>query len=147
MVSILDFSALQKAIQSLHEAIEIISNHKWFNEQPSAVQNTLIAGAIKNFEFVYELSMKMLRRQLEWEADNPTEIDETGFKDLLRMAAEKGLIENVERWFAYRTMRNITSHTYDHEKAQRVYEDTLTFIKDAKILLENLENRNASTQN
>jgi Nucleotidyltransferase substrate binding protein like len=34
---------------------------------------------------------------------------------LLRHAAETGLIADVEAWFAYHAMRNITSHTYDEE--------------------------------
>ena len=44
-------------------------------------------------------------------------------------------------------MRNITSHTYDHEKAQQVYEDTKLFIKDAVSLLKTLEGRNGKTVN
>jgi Nucleotidyltransferase substrate binding protein like len=40
-------------------------------------------------------------------------------------------------------MRNITAHTYDHEKAQQVYRDTLVFINDARALLKALEVRNA----
>jgi hypothetical protein len=40
-------------------------------------------------------------------------------------------------------MRNITAHTYDHEKAQQVYQDTLIFIGDARALLRKLEARNA----
>jgi hypothetical protein len=40
-------------------------------------------------------------------------------------------------------MRNITAHTYDHDKARQVYVDTLTFIADARALLQALEARNA----
>jgi nucleotidyltransferase substrate binding protein (TIGR01987 family) len=59
------------------------------------------------------------------------------------VAAEKGLIADVEAWLKYRKMRNITAHTYDHEKAQQVYQDTLIFIGDARALLRKLEARNA----
>ena len=84
----------------------------------------------------------MLKRMMELEASSPTEVDESSFKDLLRTAGEKGLIADVEAWFKYRKMRNITAHTYDHQKAHQVYQDTLVFIVDARALMAALERRN-----
>ena len=120
----LDLSALRDAVGSLEDGLEVVSDSEWFNQQSEKVQNTLIAGVIQNFEFVYEISIKMVKRQIELESASPTEVDETNFRDVLRVAAEKGLIADVEAWFKYRKMRNITAHTYDHEKAQKVYQDT-----------------------
>ncbi|MFL9609497.1 nucleotidyltransferase substrate binding protein [Methylobacillus sp. Pita2] len=139
----LDLSALRDAVGSLEDGLEVVSDGEWFNRQSEKVRNTLIAGVIQNFEFVYEISIKMVRRQIELESASPTEVDETNFRDVLRVAAEKGLIADVEAWFKYRKMRNITAHTYDHEKAQKVYQDTLIFIDDARALLQKLESRNA----
>lgn len=139
----LELSPLSNAINSLQDALNIVANKAWFSEQIVAVQNTLIAGVVQNFEFVYEISIKMIKRQLEVDAASPEEIDHADFRDILRTAAEKGLIDDVEAWFKYRLMRNITSHTYNHNKAQQVYEGTLEFIKDAQVLLKKLEARNA----
>ena len=136
----LDLSALRDAVGSLEDGLEVVSDSEWFNQQSEKVQNTLIAGVIQNFEFVYEISIKMVKRQIELESASP---NETNFRDVLRVAAEKGLIADVEAWFKYRKMRNITAHTYDHEKAQKVYQDTLIFIDDARALLQKLESRNA----
>ncbi len=69
-------------------------------------------------------------------------MDFDNFRYLLRTATEKRLIANVEAWFSYRKMRNITAHTYDHQKAQQVYTGTLTFIDDAQAVLAQLEVRN-----
>ena len=80
--------------------------------------------------------------QIEAESASPEDVDETNFHEILRVAAEKGLIADVEAWFTYRKMRNITAHTYDHEKALQVYENTLLFINDARALLRKLEARN-----
>lgn len=143
MTGKLDLSALRNAIVSLHEGIGVVSDESWFKVQSKSVQNTLIAGVIQNFEFVYELSIKMIRRQIERGAASPTEADYSDFRDLLRTAAEKGLLADVEAWFEYRKMRNITAHTYDHNKAKRVYDGTLTFIADARALLEMLDARNS----
>ena len=140
--STLDLSALQRALVSLEDSLEVVSDSEWFNEQSLKVQNTLIAGVIQNFEFVYEVGFKMLKRQIELESASPDEVDQGSFRDVLRLAAEKGLIQDVEAWFGYRKMRNITAHTYDHEKAQQVYEGTLLFINDARALLASLEARN-----
>ena len=139
---ILDLSALRDALISLHEGLEIVSDLEWFNRQSDKVQNTLIAGVIKNFEFVYEISIKMIRRRLEIGADSPADVDKMEFRNLLRSAAERGLINDVEAWFKYRKMRNITSHTYDHEKARQVYQETIVFIDDARLLLQHLEAMN-----
>ncbi len=139
---VLDLSALRDAISSLEDGLEVVSDSKWFNLQSDKVQNTLIAGVIQNFEFVYEISVKMIKRLIEIESASPNEVDETSFRDLLRVAAEKGLIADIESWFKYRKMRNITAHTYDHEKAQQIYLDTLVFIGDARDLLSKLEQRN-----
>jgi nucleotidyltransferase substrate binding protein (TIGR01987 family) len=139
----LDLSALRGAVSSLEDGLEVVSNSDWFNLQSDKVQNTLIAGVIQNFEFVYEISFKMIKRQIEEESASPGEVDKSDFRDLLRVAAEKGLVADVEPWFKYRKMRNITAHTYDHEKAQQVYQDTLIFINDARALLQALETRNA----
>lgn len=139
----LDLSALRGAVSSLEDGLEVVGNRDWFMQQSEKVQNTLIAGVIQNFEFVYEISFKMLKRQIEAESASPEEVDETNFREVLRVAAEKGLIADVEAWFKYRKMRNITSHTYDHEKAQQIYQDTLIFIDDARALLQKLETRNA----
>jgi len=83
----------------------------------------------------------MLKRQIEAEAATPGETDQLGFRDLLRVGAEKGLIGDVEAWFRYRQMRGTTSHTYDLAKAQQVYEGVRPFVADARALLSALERR------
>ena len=103
----------------------------------------MIAGVIQNFECVYELSIKMVRRQLGREAASPTEVDQTSFRELIRAAGEKGLITDVEAWFGYRRMRDSTAHTCDHVKARQVYGGSLLFVEDAQALLGALESRHA----
>ena len=71
----LDLSALDNTIVSLEESIGVISNEAWFRGQSKAVKNTLLAGVIQNFEFVYELSIKMIKRRIELDAATPTEAD------------------------------------------------------------------------
>lgn len=138
----LDITALQDAFTSLEKTILKLENQAWFNQQDEIIQDTLIAGSIQKFEFVYELSTKMLKRQLKMIESNDSDIDSSDFRDMLRMAAQYGLIESPEEWFDYRKMRNITSHTYDQNKALQVYHGITGFLASAGFLVEQLKKRN-----
>ena len=88
----LDLTPLRQSLGSLEDGLDVVRDAAWFNQQNDKVRHTLIAGVIQNFEFVYEISTKMLRRRLEMDALNPSEVDFANFRDVLRIAAEKGLI-------------------------------------------------------
>lgn len=120
----------------------MVDDAAWFGAQSPRVQNTLMAGVIQNFEFVFEVGFKMIRRRLELDSASPSEIDRLSFRDILRVAGEVGLADDVSAWFEYRTMRKITAHTYDHKKARLIYLGALKFRSDAKALLAQLELRN-----
>ena len=142
MTPVLDLGALRHALRSLADSQDVVGDSAWFDQQSEKVQNTLTAGVIQNFEFVYEISVKMIKRQIELEAASPAEVDQSSFRDLIRVAAEKGIIQDAAAWFTYRRLRNLTSHTYDRQKAQEVYRETLVFTADARSLLGRLEARN-----
>ena len=40
----LDLSALQRALASLEDGLEVVSDSDWFSQQSPKVQNTLVAG-------------------------------------------------------------------------------------------------------
>jgi nucleotidyltransferase substrate binding protein (TIGR01987 family) len=130
----LDFTSLTKALASLNRAIQ--------RSQAAVEDEELRDAVIQRFEYSYELCWKMLKRQLEMESPNPAVIDTLSFRDLLREAAQTGIMKDIERWMDYREMRNITAHTYDDKKAQTVYNAALDFYNDAVALLGVLEKRN-----
>ena len=138
----LDLSALKKACGSLELAIADASDVDFIRKLSASQKQLIIAGVIHNFEFTYELVFKMLKRQLEMDAASPAEIDQYSFRNLLRTAAERGLIVNVEDWFEYRRLRNITSHTYNLDKAKIVFDKTILFKDDALAVLCELIKRN-----
>jgi nucleotidyltransferase substrate binding protein (TIGR01987 family) len=142
MSSGLNLISFEKAVASLGASLQVLDDPIWVQEQSEVVYQTMLSGVVKNFEFVYELSVKMIRRQLETESLDPSEIDHDNFRTILRTAAEKGLIGDVTAWFRYRDLRNRTSHTYDHDKAIVVYEESHAFLEDAKALLAALRARN-----
>jgi nucleotidyltransferase substrate binding protein (TIGR01987 family) len=131
----LDLSSLEKALDSLEHAIKRSKTEPEDKEVRDSV--------IQRFEYSYELSWKMMKRQLEIDSPTPVSIDAMGFKDMIREAAERNLINNPEAWFEYRRQRNITAHTYNEAKAVQVYEAAISFIQDAKMLLQNLQQKNS----
>lgn len=131
----LDLTSLEKALNSLERAVE--------RSQKIPEDEEVRDSVIQRFEYTYELSWKMLKRQLQIDSQTPVSIDAMGFKEMIREGAERGLISNPEAWFAYRRQRNVTSHAYNETKAVSVYETAVNFIQDAKALLQNLKQRNS----
>jgi nucleotidyltransferase substrate binding protein (TIGR01987 family) len=123
----LDFTPLSKAIATLASALQDTATRP----------HDLLArdGCIQRFEYTYELCVKSLRRQLEELADSPAEIDALGYKDMLRVAVERGLVADAVPWFGFRELRNITSHAYDPDKAARVFDGIPEFLVHAQQLL------------
>ena len=129
----IDFSPLEKAYNSLNRAL--------VRAVDVPEDEELRDACIQRFEYTFELCWKMLKRQLELELPNPTEVDGYSYRQLFRISAERGLVEDVEAWFDYRERRNITSHTYDEEKAAKVFEALPAFARDAGELLARLKER------
>lgn len=63
-------------------------------------------------------------------------IDQMNYRDLLRVARESGLIHHVEDWFSFREARNQTSHAYDQNKAQALFQVALHFTVQAGDLIQ-----------
>ncbi len=130
----LDLTSWMRALASLERAIT--------RAQGSPKDEELRDAVIQRFEYSYELSWKMIKRHLEQVVPDPGAVDQWSFKELMREAAERGLIAAVEPWVEYRYQRNMTSHAYDEEKAKRVYASAVSFLGDARVLLAEVERRN-----
>lgn len=91
----LDLTALRNSIPSLEAGFEIVAHATRFDRRSEHVKNVRLAGVVQNFEVVYEISVEMIRRQLEAEAASPEEVDESSFRDVTRAAAERGLIPDA----------------------------------------------------
>ena len=87
------------------------------------------------------VSTKTMRRFVQMEAEVPDEVSQWGFRDVLRHVADRGLIDDVQVWFDYRTMRGETGLAYMPEKARAVCDSARTLLRDARALLAQLELR------
>ncbi len=136
----IDFSALTKAVQQLGKSLVYATSDLAKND--AGLFEQLRNSVIQCFEFTYELSHKMLKRYLEETSANPAEVDEATFQTVIRMGNEKGLLRSDwTRWRVYRQARNDSSHTYDADKAQSVYETAADFLEEALFLSKQLNSR------
>lgn len=133
MTDMLDFSSLERAVNSLARAVE--------RTQACPDDEELRDAVIQRFEYTYELAWKMIKRQVELEAAVAATVDAMSFKQLIREAAEKGIVDDFGAWMVYREQRNITSHTYDADKATSVYHTAVEFLDEARGVLAKLQGR------
>ncbi len=99
-------------------------------------------GLIQRFEFVYELSPKMIKRFLEYTADEPDQVNLMPFPSLIRTANQHGLLLGEYRdWEGYRKLRGKTSHTYNEEIAISVVAEIPKFLEEAIHLRDELRER------
>ena len=136
----LDLTALERALSQLELSLSYLHSDLAVRDQGLRAQ--FRAAAIQGFEYTYELAVKMIKRQMALISAVPAELAEMAYKDLIREAADAGLLIDPESFFLYREIRNITAHTYDEAKAEKVLGVLDGFRKDALVLLRELKRRN-----
>ena len=76
-----------------------------------------IDATIKRFEFCFELFWKTLKKLLFKEG-----IETTSPRDTLSKAYSNNLIKDENQWLNMMKDRNRSSHIYDHDAAQQIYD-------------------------
>lgn len=116
----------RKAVARLREAVDL-----------SNTPHELVIrdGVIQRFEFTMELAWKTAREYLLLEG----ETDSNSPKPVMRTAFRVGLIDDSENWARLLNDRNVTSHVYDDETADEIYQRIRTvYVGLFESLLEKL---------
>ncbi|MCL7462527.1 nucleotidyltransferase substrate binding protein [Pseudomonas sp. NW5] len=93
-------------------------------------------GLIQAFEYTYELAWNSIKDFYQ----NQGETGIQGSRDAIRLAFERGLIEDGEQWLAMIKSRTLTSHTYNRETARLIADQVLNcYHALLKALLASLE--------
>jgi nucleotidyltransferase substrate binding protein (TIGR01987 family) len=130
----LDLSPLDRAIDRLNEGL--------VRYQQDISDTQIRDGLIQRFEFIYEISHKMLKRYLEFASPTPEQYEEMMFQDLIRSGNEQGLLlGSWPDWKRYRSMRSKTSHTLDEDVALEVVGGIPTFLEEARYLRDQIKAR------
>ena len=138
---VLDLSALESSVRALERALGVTRDAAQWDVLSANAREAVRAGVIQTFEVAYEQSWKMLRRWLEL---NPMAGDASvsTMRQVYRLAAKSGLIDNVDLWMEFHAARNQTAHTYNRKTAEDVFGLTAVFLPEARNTLAALEVRN-----
>lgn len=111
---VISTSELTNAVRKLEEAL-------------AQKKNEFIRDSvIQRFEFCVELSWKTAKRFMGTATSAP--------KDVIREMAQSGYIDDVEIWLTAIDMRNLSSHTYKEDLAEKVYGFAELFLPKLKKL-------------
>lgn len=138
----LDLSSLEKSVAALRAVITRAEDTALMSSLDETTRQAIRSGVIQHFEFTFELCWKFMQRWLRQNrAPEDADLPRTR-KDLFRLAAHHGLIDDPEPWFAYAEARNLTSHTYDLGQAAVVYGAARDFAPAAADFSRRLAERN-----
>jgi nucleotidyltransferase substrate binding protein (TIGR01987 family) len=106
-------TALEQANEALKQGL--IEHH----EYPHLL--SVRDGCIQRFEVAIDLSWKLMQRVLK-EVFGLQQTDIRTKEDLFRESEKNGLIADAEEWIEHYEARNLTSHTYNADTANEVFE-------------------------
>ena len=118
------FDNYQRALQTLSRAVALSA------ERPLSELEQ--QGLIQGFEFTHELAWNMLKDFLEAQGIAGL----IGSRDAIRTAFKNGLIQEGETWMEMIKARNLSSHTYQLELANRLAAEILQRFYPAFLALE-----------
>jgi nucleotidyltransferase substrate binding protein (TIGR01987 family) len=134
----MDYVQLKTAIERFSEMLEAFRHN---DQRPKLEQEAVQDSLIKRFEYTLEVAWKTCKRHLQEEGF--TEAATGSPKSIMRMAAQRELINNPEQWFDYLRFRQDTSHDYSSDKAEAVLDIAEDFYQDVTKLYEGMTGETA----
>jgi len=118
------FNNFKKALANLTEAVEL--------SKTKPLSKLEKQGLIQAFEITYELSWNTIKDFYLSQG----EANIQGSRDAFRLAFNRGLIEDGELFMKTIKSRQLTSHSYNEETADIIFDDIVNKYHDAFKLLE-----------
>ena len=118
------FDNYARALRTLRNATELAA------QRP--LSELEMQGLIQVFEFTHELAWNMLKDCLEAQGIAGL----IGSRDAIRTAFKNGLLQEGETWMEMIKARNLSSHTYQLELANRLAAEILQRFYPAFLALE-----------
>lgn len=107
----------RRALSKLSEAVESLSNIENLDEP---LKELIKEGVIQRFEYTHELAWKVIKDYAEYQGYT----DVRGSRDAFRKGLQMGIIDSPE-WMDSIEDRNLTSHNYDEDIAEEIYEEII----------------------
>ena len=127
------FSNYKKALRKLEDSVDYVTNHITkesldTGEEFGLIQIDLIKqGLIQSFEFTHELAWNVIKDYVHYQGNQSVR----GSRDATREGFSMGLIEDGDVWMEMIRSRNQTSHTYDEETADEIFNKIINDYLDA----------------
>ena len=102
-------------LEKVFENLKIIID-AYEKEKDRIIKDGLRDSIIQRFEFVTELSWKLMKKYL----DENLVLEVYSPRSVIKESYKQDLIENGELWLDILEDRNLTSHTYDENTANRI---------------------------
>ena len=139
------FSNFTKAFDKLKQSVKYIQQN--FSSEESLndeiLDEMLKEGLIQRFEYTHELAWNVMKDYAEYQG-NP---NIGGSRDASREAFQLKLITNGQIWMDMISSRNKTSHTYNEEIANEIYDKILNEYYPAFIeLKDTMEEKRSGKQ-
>jgi nucleotidyltransferase substrate binding protein (TIGR01987 family) len=115
------FSNFVKAMDKLQQSVEYIFSHDFEKNSETVADELLKEGLIQRFEYTFELAGNVMKDYSEFQGTSLI----GGSRDAIRQALQLGIIANGETWMDMLKSRNKTSHTYNEETANEIYDKIL----------------------
>lgn len=121
------FSNFQKALTKLTDAIELMKKDL---SSSNSFFDILKEGLIQRFEYTHELAWNVMKDFAEFQGNSEIR----GSRDATRNAFKINLIEDGEIWMQMIKSRNETSHSYNEETADDIYQKIISEYHQAFVL-------------
>ena len=125
-------SVFEKTVKNLDEIIVRYRS----NTDDDMIRDSVI----HRFKITYYLVFKTLGKYFRQCAFIVGDIYQMSFNEMIRTANQYDLLKsNLETWTEFREMRNLTSHTYDENIANKVVSIVPDFYEEVSFLLQKLK--------
>jgi nucleotidyltransferase substrate binding protein (TIGR01987 family) len=129
------FENYVKAFHELQESLELA--------QERTLTKLEKQGVIQGFEYTHELAWNVLKDYLEFQGH----VGLIGSRDTTREAFKRELIRDGDTWMEMIQCRNLTSHAYDREIAERIYvEISARFFLEFQALYASFQQRSTEEE-
>ena len=132
----LDTTKLKGAVAALQRSVD--AYNEFTQTYSEKLKEPLRTAVIKNFEVAYEVCWKFMKRWMEINID-PDIFESKTRKEFYRLAAENGLISDLNEWWEFHESRNKTAHLYSEATAEEVFETALEFLPIAQKFIKEYE--------
>ena len=130
------FSNFVKAMDKLQQSVEYIStlDIRESIDKDEVLDELIKEGLIQRFEYTHELAWNVMKDYAEYQGNSTI----GGSRDASREALQLKIIADGEIWMDMIQSRNKTSHTYNDETANEIYNKILTHYYPAFVKFKNM---------